>query len=290
VNGIVVIDKPEGTSSHGIVLRLRGILKTERTGHLGTLDPMATGVLPICVGQATRLGQFIPTAPKEYTGAMRLGFATTTYDREGSPTTPDVGFQGSLEDIRAAAARLTGTISQKPPSFSAKKIDGKRSYKLARKGRPVEPPPAEVTVESFEIVALADGIATFRVVCSGGTYIRSLAHDVGQSLQCGAHLVSLRRLRSGPFTMDQARMLDRVSAADVIPLEGLLSDWPRIEVDAEEERRVAHGNPVACGHDAVGAGAAKNMTRIFNKQGEFIAVASIEKGLAHPKVVLTSRL
>jgi tRNA pseudouridine55 synthase len=168
-----------------------------------------------------------------------------------------------------------------PPPFSAKKIDGKRSYKLARRGKVVEHEPSRVTVETFDITGFDDSVATFRVVCSGGTYVRSLAHDVGQLLGCGAHLVSLRRLRSGPFTIDQARPLDRLSAADVIPMESLLGDWPCLEVSGADEVRVTHGNPVSCSIEA-------SSTRIFNKKGEFIAIGDIEKGLAHPRVVLTS--
>jgi tRNA pseudouridine55 synthase len=281
VNGVIVVDKPERTTSHGVVLRLRSILKISRTGHLGTLDPMATGVLPVCLGQATRLAQFLPSNPKEYIGAMRLGFETTTYDREGEPTTSEMPFTGGLAEIAAAAKAFTGTIEQIPPPYSAKKIDGKRSYKLARRGKVVEHGPSRVTVDTFEITSFENGIAGFRVVCSGGTYVRSLAHDVGRALGCGAHLSSLRRVRSGPFTIAEARPLHKISAADVIPMESLLADWPRIDVSGEEEVRVAHGNPVACALDA-------RLTRIFNKKGEFIAIGEIEKGLAHPRVVLTS--
>jgi tRNA pseudouridine55 synthase len=281
VNGVVVVDKPEGTTSHGVVLRLRSILRISRTGHLGTLDPIATGVLPVCLGRATRLGQFLPSNPKEYVGTMRLGFATTTYDRQGDPTTPEVPFFGTLNDIAAAASRFTGTIDQIPPPYSAKKIDGKRSYKLARRGKEVEHAPSRVTVDVFEITGFESPMATFRVVCSAGTYVRSLAHDVGERLGCGAHLTSLRRLVSGPFTIEKARPLDRISASDVIPMENLLEDWPRIDVDGDQEVRVAHGNPVLCAIDAPRA-------RIFNKKGEFIAVGEIESGWAHPRVVLTS--
>lgn len=281
MNGVIVVDKPQGMTSHGVVLRLRSILRISRTGHLGTLDPMATGVLPVCLGQATRLAQFLPSIPKEYAGAMRLGFATTTYDREGAPTSPETPFHGSGSDVADAARRFTGTIDQVPPPYSAKRVDGKRSYKLARRGKVVEHQPSRVQVETFEITGFEQDTAAFRVVCSAGTYVRSLAHDVGQLLGCGAHLVSLRRLRSGPFSLDQARPLEEISPADVIPMEALLGDWPRLDVSGEDETRVGHGNPVGCSIDAPA-------TRIFNKKGEFIAIGKIESGWAHPRVVLTS--
>ena len=142
MNGVLIIDKPGGMTSHDVVQYFRKLFDTSKVGHLGTLDPMATGVLPVCLGQATRLAQFLPSGPKEYIGAMRLGFATTTYDRQGEPTTLEVSFRGAERDIVAAALRLTGTIEQVPPSYSAKKIDGKRSYKLARKGKTVEHAPS----------------------------------------------------------------------------------------------------------------------------------------------------
>ncbi|HEX4997246.1 MAG TPA: tRNA pseudouridine(55) synthase TruB [Terriglobia bacterium] len=281
MNGIIVVDKPEGKTSHGVILRLRATLRIARAGHLGTLDPMATGVLPVPVGRATRIGRFLPSGPKEYVGSIRLGFATTTYDRQGTPTSPETPFHGGTAEIVAAAAQLTGTLEQVPPPFSAKKIDGKRSYKLARRGVAVTPAAARVTVETFEVGDLDGNVAPFRVVCSAGTYVRSLAHDLGGLLGCGAHLTALRRLRSGPFTIDEARPLDQITVADIIPMERLLLDWPLLEVDTAGEIRVAHGNPVEC---SFGEG----MTRIFNKKGEFIAVADIESGWAHPRVVLTS--
>jgi tRNA pseudouridine55 synthase len=282
MNGILIIDKPGGMTSHDVVQRVRKLLKTSKVGHLGTLDPMATGVLPLCVGTATRIGRFFATSPKEYVGGIRLGFATTTYDREGEPTAPEKAFAGTQSDVAAAMQKLTGTLDQTPPAFSAKKIGGEASHKLARRGIAVENPPVQVDVNSFEIRDYDPPLVGFRVVCAGGTYVRSLAHDLGQNLGCGAHLDSLRRVQSGEFSIGQAIDLGKATPGDVIPLESLLTGLPSITVEGElEEDRVRHGNPVP-------AGDLDGLTRIFNKKGEFLAVAAIESGWAHPRVVLTS--
>lgn len=282
MNGVLVIDKPGGMTSHDVVQRIRKLLKTSKVGHLGTLDPMATGVLPLCIGKATRMGQFLASSPKEYTGEIRFGFATSTYDREGERVGVENPFEHSLSQVEEAIRPLMGTFDQMPPLISAKKIGGEPSYKLARRGMPIQSPAVPVEVERFEILRFEPPLATFRVVCSAGTYVRSLAHDLGQQLGCGAHLESLRRLRSGDFGIEQAVRLDQATAADVVPMEKLLSEYPSITVDGEtEEDRVRHGNPVATVVE-------RGLARIFNKEGEFLAVASVESGWARPRVVLTS--
>ena len=242
---------------------------------------MATGVLPVCVGKATRIGQFISNAPKEYTGTVRFGFSTTTYDREGAGTSEERRLDTTAEAVELTMRSLTGAIHQIPPPFSAKKIGGVPSYRLARKGRSVEMPAVGIVVDAFEMTAFAPPLMEFRVVCSPGTYVRSLAHDLGQLLGCGAHLTSLRRTRSGEFTIEQAVPLERLSQPDLIAMEALLSCWPRIDVSGMEEQRVAHGNQIRC--DATG-----EYARIFNKKGEFMAVATLEKGWVVPRLVLTS--
>jgi tRNA pseudouridine55 synthase len=281
--GILIIDKPGGITSHDVVQRVRKLLKTSKVGHLGTLDPMATGVLLLCIGKATRIGRFLATSPKEYIGKIRFGFATTTCDREGEPTGPEQAFEHSEEKVARAMSTLTGAYEQKPPLISAKKLGGVPSYKLARRGVPVEPIPVPVEVFAFELTSFTPPLAGFRVVCSSGTYVRSLAHDLGQQLECGAHLESLRRVRSGDFGIDRAVSLDRATANDIVLLDNLLTDLPRIEIEEElVEDRVLHGNPVQ-------TELAPGLVRIFNKKGEFLAVAAIENGWAHPRVVLTSR-
>jgi tRNA pseudouridine55 synthase len=283
MDGILIIDKPGGVTSHDVVQRARKLLKTSRVGHLGTLDPMATGVLLLCIGKATRIGRFLTTSPKEYTGEIRFGFATTTYDREGEPEGPVQPFAHERADVENAMRRLTGAYDQKPPLISAKKIGGIPSYKLARRGMALEPIAVPVEVPVFEVTSFKPPLVGFRVVCSSGTYVRSLAHDLGQLLNCGAHLESLKRVRSGDFRVEDAVQVHEGLADSIVPLEALLPDVPRIEIEGElAEDRVRHGNPIQTDHP-------DGLARIFNKKGEFLAVAAIENGWAHPRVVLTSR-
>jgi tRNA pseudouridine55 synthase len=279
MNGILIIDKPGGMTSHDVVQAIRKRLKTSKVGHLGTLDPMATGVLPLSVGKATRIAQFISGSPKEYEGEIRFGFATDTYDREGIRTTEERPLEGNVAE---AIRSLTGVLEQIPPPFSAKKVGGVPSHKLARRNEAVELAPSRVEIERFEMLSLTPPRMTFRVVCSPGTYIRSLAHDLGRRLGCGAHLTALRRTRSGEFRIQDSVPLERATGADLIPMDQLLPSMPRIEVSGLDEVRIRHGNPVIAG-----AGM-EPFARIFNKEGEFIAVASVENGLAHPRLVLTS--
>jgi tRNA pseudouridine55 synthase len=282
MHGVLIIDKPPGMTSHDVVQRVRKLLKTSRVGHLGTLDPMATGVLPLCIGKATRIGRFFQSSPKEYIGEIRFGFATSTYDREGDPEGPDRPLQQTREEIALLMNEFTGTFAQKPPLISAKKIGGEPSHKLARRGTPIESPAVPIEVHSFELTSFNPPLAGFRVVCSAGTYVRSLAHDLGGRAGCGAHLESLRRLRSGEFTTDVSVALDRATPVDVTPLERLLHAFPVLEVSTDaEEDRVRHGNPIRAEN-------LRGYTRIFNKKGEFLAVASAESGWAHPRVVLMS--
>jgi tRNA pseudouridine55 synthase len=282
MDGILVIDKPGGVTSHDVVQRARKLLKTSRVGHLGTLDPMATGVLLLCIGKATRIGRFLTTTPKEYTGEIRFGFVTTTYDREGEPTGPELPFTHGRGEVEDVMRRLTGAYDQKPPLISAKKIGGIPSYKLARRGLAVEPIAVPVEVSAFEIASFNPPLVGFRVVCSSGTYVRSLAHDLGQQLNCGAHLESLRRVRSGDFGIENAVPMGEGLADRIVPLESLLLSHPRIEIeDGLPEDRVLHGNPFRTDYPP-------GLARIFNKKGEFLAVAAVENGWAHPRVVLTS--
>jgi len=282
VSGVLVIDKPAGMTSHDVVNRIRLRFRKTKVGHLGTLDPMATGVLPICLGKATRIGQFLDGSPKEYVGQIRLGFSTTTFDSAGKPTSETQAFTGSREDVDSAIRNLTGEIEQVPPSFSAKKIGGVPSYKFARRGRAIATPAVTVRVDVFEVLQFDSSIIDFRVVCSPGTYIRSLAHDLGQALGCGAHLSRLRRTRSGRFLEPDAVSLADMDESKVIPIEKLLESWVHVELEAHQEIRIAHGNPIP------GPEGARQFARIFNKRGEFAAVGLLENGWVHPRVVLTS--
>jgi tRNA pseudouridine55 synthase len=203
-------------TSHDVVNRLRRITGERAIGHLGTLDPMATGVLPLLMGKYTRLAQYFSAAEKSYRGDIRFGFATDTWDADGEPAGPDrwtdLAQAITLERVRAAAMRFHGELEQMPPQFSAKKIAGQPAYKLARQGKPVELKPAKIRIDAFEILALEGPVATFTIDISAGGYVRSVAHELGQDLGCGAHLSSLRRTRAGMFTLEDAHTLDELQA------------------------------------------------------------------------------
>jgi len=249
-----VIDKPGGITSHDVVNRLRKITGERSIGHLGTLDPMATGVLPLLMGKFTRLAQYFSAAEKSYCGDIRLGFATDTWDADGEPAGPDRWPEGSqtvtLERVRAAAARFHGEMQQMPPAFSAKKIEGQPAYKLAREGKPVELKPAKIRIDAFEILALDGPEASFTIAISSGGYVRSVAHELGQDLGCGAHLSRLRRTQAGVFTLEDAHTLeelealagnpDALEAACVHP-RALLLEMPSVSADTTALGRLRNG-------------------------------------------------
>lgn len=254
MNGLLVIDKPAGITSHDVVGRLRRITGEKSIGHLGTLDPMATGVLPLLLGKYTRLAQFFSTAEKTYTGTIRFGFSTDTYDAEGEATGPDSSgaliSSLTLEGIRRVASRFHGEMDQMPPAFSAKKIAGTPAYKLAREGKPVELKTAKVNIPIFEITALEGAEASFTMSISAGGYVRSVAHELGQDLGCGAHLSSLRRTHAGVFTLSGAHSLDGLApltgnldaleAACIHP-RSLLPQMPAVTGDPQALGRLRNG-------------------------------------------------
>jgi len=248
------VDKPGGMTSHDVVNRLRKITGERSIGHLGTLDPMATGVLPLLLGKFTRLAQYFSSAEKSYTGSIRLGFATDTYDAEGQAAGPDLwpdqSSAVSLERVVAAAARFHGEMDQLPPPYSAKKIAGTPAYKLAREGKPVELKTAKVRISSFAITGLDGAEAGFAMSISAGGYVRSVAHELGQDLGCGAHLSRLRRTQAGVFTEQEARTLEELQAlaGNVEALEELcvhprllLPEMPAVSGDAMALGRLRNG-------------------------------------------------
>jgi tRNA pseudouridine55 synthase len=212
MNAVLIIDKPAGLTSHDVVNRARRILRERSIGHLGTLDPLATGVLPLVTGNLTRLAQFYTSSEKSYEGTIRFGFATDTYDAEGESTTARQTVSLSREDVEAQAARFRGVIEQTPPPFSAKKIKGVPAYKLARQQKEVILQPVQVEIKEFEILAVDVDRVRFRARVTSGTYMRSVAHEMGQALACGAHLESLRRTAVAEFTLDDAHTLDEISS------------------------------------------------------------------------------
>ncbi len=237
-------------TSHDVVGKLRRITGEKSIGHLGTLDPMATGVLPLMLGKFTRLAQYFSTAEKTYTGTIRFGFATDTYDAEGAPATPDTNPTLTLGQLRAAANRFHGEMQQMPPAYSAKKIAGTPAYKLAREGKPVELKAAKVIISNFEILALDGAEANFAMSISAGGYVRSVAHELGQDLGCGAHLSSLRRTQAGVFSLAEAHTLDELQAlaGNIEALESkcihpraLLPQMPSVTGDAQALGRLRNG-------------------------------------------------
>jgi tRNA pseudouridine55 synthase len=210
INAVLVLDKPAGFTSHDVVNRLRRITGERSVGHLGTLDPMATGVLPLVLGRFTRLAQFFNDSSKVYEGEIRFGFSTDTYDAEGQPVGLVQSVEPTLASIQEHLPALTGHILQMPPAYSAKKVNGVAAYKLARNDQPVKLKAVEVIVHRFEIQSVCGDRARFIAEVSAGTYVRSLAHDLGQALGCGAHLTELRRTRAGEFLLGTAVTLEEL--------------------------------------------------------------------------------
>jgi len=291
VNGLFVIDKPTGITSHDVVSRLRRITGEKSIGHLGTLDPMATGVLPLLLGKYTRLAQYFSSAEKHYTGSIRFGFATNTYDAEGSPVGPQTDPLLVLDQIRVAAARFHGELQQMPPPFSAKKIAGTPAYKLARAGKPVDLKPASIIIDSFEITGLEAETATFTMAISAGGYVRSVAHELGQIVGCGAHLASLRRTRAGVFTLDDARALDELQplTGNAAALEAmsvhprtLLQHMPSVTADEQTLGRMRNGAQANLAEFS-----SARLVKVFASQRDLFAIAQRVAGtLFQPIVVM----
>ena len=248
-DGALVINKPGGKTSHDVVEVVRKIAGFRQVGHLGTLDPLATGVLVLVLGRATRLAQFYSGRRKRYDATFRFGYATDTYDADGTPAGPDSAptlDRGAIEEF---AQKLTGRFEQMPPQFSAKKVHGKPAHELARKNKPVELKAVEVEVFEFRVDQVEGSLAHVSIECAAGTYIRSLAHEMGNMLGCGAHLEKISRTAVGEFTLEQScRVEDLMAAARegsiaqfVVPLERMLPDLPRVTVLPIIERAVRHG-------------------------------------------------
>jgi tRNA pseudouridine55 synthase len=291
VNGLFVIDKPGGMTSHDVVNRLRKITGEKSIGHLGTLDPMATGVLPLLLGKFTRLAQFFSSAEKSYTGAIRFGFATDTYDAEGEMVGERNRPHLTLESVRAAALLYRGEMQQMPPPYSAKKIAGTPAYKLARAGKPVELKPATVHIDSFDITSINGDEAEFAMSISAGGYVRSVAHELGRDLGCGAHLSSLRRTQAGVFTLAEAHTLAELEplAGNVEALEelcvhprSLLPQMPSVTADEQTIGRLRNGAQVNLPEFS-----AAPQVRVFVSQRDLFAIATRVAGtLFQPVVVL----
>ena len=309
MNGALIVDKPAGPTSHDVVARVRRAIGISRIGHTGTLDPLATGVLPLVVGRATRLAQFLTGDEKEYLAGVRLGAATPTYDAEDRVIMDDDGRPVLLKPpppcpdlpestVVEALGEFMGTYWQVPPPYSAKKIGGTPAYVLARLRKQVEIKPVQVTVAELELVRYVEGLAALKVVCSSGFYVRSLAHDLGQRLGCGAHLESLRRVRAGEFGISQAVPLDVIESegsgalALLVPMTELLSKLPHVVVNERGARRAAHGNALGVedlwqAERTVPPSAPFGPVRVLDADGSLLAISEpAEGGLLQPVVVL----
>lgn len=256
-DGVLLVDKPEGPTSHDIVAIARRALGVSRIGHAGTLDPMATGLLVLMIGRATRLATFLSGMDKTYRGTLRLGVSTDTFDRDGQPVGPPRPVRVDEAGLRSAFERFQGTVSQVPPVFSAKKVRGTPMYRLARRHKPVSPTPTMVTFRRLEFLGLSGEDVAFEAQVSAGTYLRSFAHDLGEILGCGAHLHSLRRTAAGPFTVegvltpDEIRSLGPEAAARATPMDEIPLGIPTLVLTAAGTHAIRHGRP--CGLAEVAA-------------------------------------
>jgi tRNA pseudouridine55 synthase len=291
-DGIIVVDKPEGWTSHDVVGKMRGIAGTRRVGHLGTLDPIATGVLPLMIGQATRLARFWDGSDKGYEAVVRFGFATSTYDRAGEPCGPVTEPHVTAAQIEACLAPMRGEIEQTPPPVSAKKIGGVPAYKLARKNVAVELAPVRVSIFELTLVSVEGDRARLRVRCSAGTYIRSIAHQVGIMLGCGAHIEALVRTRSGPFLLDEAFTIERLQQLKdegllgdaLLPMSDLLPEFPAVFVDEFAATHIRQGRDFSVSPFRVNVGSPH--VKAIGPDGRLIAIGRILlPHVYHPIVV-----
>ena len=276
-NGIIIVDKPAGWTSQDVTAKLRGVFHTKRVGHGGTLDPMATGVLPVFVGRATRAASFCESAEKEYIAQLRLGLVTNTQDTSGEPLS-EAPVSVTKDELLAVLPRFSGNISQIPPMYSAVKIGGKKLYELARKGQEIERAPREITIHELELLSGDGAEYTLRVRCSKGTYIRTLCHDIGQALGCGGCMAGLRRTRAGSFSLTQALALDEIVANPnaerlLLPVDSLFSQHPPLIVTRAQAKKLRCGAPVRDWHF-------KDETyRVYDETGGFLLLGRVEGGV-----------
>jgi tRNA pseudouridine55 synthase len=289
MNGLLVLDKPAGMTSHDVVSIVRRATGERSVGHLGTLDPMATGVLPLLLGKYTRLAQFFGKAEKQYTGDIRFGFATNTFDAEGEPASEPAPLTQSLDELRTLAKHFHGEMDQMPPVFSAKKINGVPAHKLARAGKEVAVKPAQISIHSFELLDLEGDTASFTMHVSAGGYVRSVAHELGEFAGCGAHLSSLRRTQAGPFTLANAITVDELKSLTPADIEArlphprsILPEIPSVTVDEQTAGRIRNGMQVN-----VPDFSQAPRVKIFSGPRDMLAIARRIAGtLVQPEIVL----
>lgn len=292
MNGVLVVDKPAGPSSHDIVARVRRALRTRAIGHTGTLDPLATGVLPLVIGKATRLAPFLAASEKEYIAEVRFGVSTDTFDAEGRPPqcpVPDL----TAGEVEKLLEHFRGTYLQTPPAYSAKKIGGTPAYRLARARKPIAITPVKVQVSVLQLQAFAEGSARLRVVASTGFYVRVLAHELGQRAGCGAYLSTLRRVRAGEFSLEHAVTLEDVeregpgSSRYLVPMNRLLAGLPAVVLTERGLRRAAHGNSLSPEDFSPPGVHGTGLVRLLDGSGALLGIGKAATGGAlHPSIVL----
>ncbi|HQN03996.1 MAG TPA: tRNA pseudouridine(55) synthase TruB [Anaerolineaceae bacterium] len=276
ISGVLVVDKPVGLTSHDVVQIIRNGTNIRRAGHTGTLDPRASGVLVVLLGPAVRLSEYVSASDKRYQAVLRLGTRTDTYDAEGT-VLESSPVNITEEQFKESLAKFVGEIEQVPPPYSAIKVQGRRSYDLARSGEEVELAPRKINVYNLELLEWASPEAVIDVYCSSGTYVRSLAHDVGEDLGCGAHLIGLRRTKSGRFSLRDAVPLSKLRDAFdkgnwyqyLIPAAEALSEWPAVELTSQEVDAIRHGNRIPA-DASIG-----NQARGVSEQGELVALMEL---------------
>jgi tRNA pseudouridine55 synthase len=293
MDGVLNINKASGVTSHDVVVSVRKILRERRIGHTGTLDPLATGVLVLCVGKATRIAQYLEAGEKEYKAVMQLGVTTDTLDSDGSVLETKTYLPPDRQKMLAVMQGFTGTIMQRPPAYSAVKVAGVPSYKLAREGKAQQLMPRPVKIYSIEMTAFEDPLVRLTVRCSKGVYIRTLCSDIGASLGMGAHLAGLERTRSGSFSIDHAITLEQLQAKTAsgdaaliaTPIDDALADLPSVLISETETIRVLHGNQIDC--PASCANITTDHVRLHGPAGRLLALATIHAGVLKPKLVFS---
>jgi tRNA pseudouridine55 synthase len=297
LSGILNVDKPPGITSHDVVNAIRRVAGQRKVGHAGTLDPMATGVLLVCLGQATRVAEYLMARPKRYRATIALGTTTDTFDAQGEILGSGGRTDFTPEEIEWALASFLGRIEQVPPMHSALKRGGQALYRLARQGKTVELKPRPVEIEEVVILDWTPPSLVVEVACSPGTYVRSLAHDLGQRLGSGAHLAALIRLSSGRFTLEEAVSLERLEEAFqhgqeetyLLPLDEALFEWPAMIVSADDARRIAQGQAIQ-GDQPGNSGDGLSLRRVYSPDGDFLAIMAYdpETGSWRPQKVFCS--
>ncbi len=293
MDGVIIVDKPREWTSHDVVNKMRRLAGTRKVGHLGTLDPGATGVLPLVIGRATRLAQFFTRNDKTYQGVIHFGYSTDSYDMDGVATSPETAVTLDREEIESLFDRFRGAIQQAPPPVSAKKVAGRPAYELARKGQPLELEPVAVQIYELQLLSVEGCEASVLLHCSAGTYVRSIAHDAGQALGCGAFLKSLRRIASGDFNIERARTLEELAALAregrlpeaLIPAAELLPAFPAELVDAITAGHIRNGRDFRVSPFQAREGT--RYVKAVTPQGELVAIGEARlPHVYHPVLVL----